>query len=55
MQRQTGLPDMKYTFENLITIVMMLVALAIVASALPLSSIFGAGSGFSFFNLPLIF
>jgi hypothetical protein len=34
----------------------MVVALAIVASGLPLSSISGAGSGIlGFFNLPLIF
>ena len=43
-------------FERLITAIIMVVAVAIVASGLPLSSISGAGSGIlGFFNLPLIF
>jgi hypothetical protein len=43
-------------FERLITAIIMVVAVAIVASGLPLSSISGAGSGaLSFFNLPPIF
>jgi hypothetical protein len=41
-------------FERFITALMVLVCVGIVASALPLSSIFGAGSGM-FFNLPLIY
>jgi hypothetical protein len=46
----------KIMFERLITAIIMVVALAIVASGLPLSSISGPGSGvLGFFNLPLIF
>ena len=42
----------KIMFERLITAIIMVVAVAIVASGLPLSSISGAGSGaLGFFNL----
>ena len=46
----------KIMFERLITAIIMVVAVAIVASGLPLSSISGAGSGaLGFFNLSPIF
>jgi hypothetical protein len=46
----------KIMFERLITAIIMVVAAAIVASGLPLSSISGAGPGaLGFFNLPPIF
>jgi hypothetical protein len=42
--------------ERVISAIIMVVAVAIVASGLPLSSIPGAGSGaLGFFNLPPIF
>jgi type IV secretory pathway protease TraF len=43
-------------FERVITAIIMVVAVAIVASGLPLSSISGASSGpVGLFNLPPIF
>jgi len=46
----------KIMFERLITAIIMVVAVAIVASGLPLSSVSGAGSGaLGFFNLSPIF
>jgi hypothetical protein len=43
-------------FERVITAIIMVVAVAIVASGLPLSSISGASSGaVGLFNLPTIF
>jgi hypothetical protein len=46
----------KIMFERLITAIIMVVAVAIVASGLPLSSMSGAGSGaLGFFNLSPIF
>ena len=49
-------PKGKIMFERLITAIIMVVAVAIVASGLPLSSISSAGSeALGFFDLPLIF
>ena len=46
----------KIMFERLITAIIMVVAVAIVASGLPLSSISGAGSGaLGFFNHTIVF
>jgi hypothetical protein len=46
----------KIMFERLITAIIMVVAVAIVASGLPLSSISGAGSGaLGFFNHTTVF
>jgi hypothetical protein len=46
----------KIMFERLITAIIMVVAVAIVASGLPLSSISGAGSGaIGFFNHATVF
>ena len=42
-------------FQKFITVFIVTAAIAFAASGLPLSSIFGAGSGSGFFNLPLIF
>jgi hypothetical protein len=42
-------------FQKFITVLIVTAAIAFAASGLPLSSIFGAGSGSGFFNLPLIF
>src|SRR5262245_52526064 len=52
----SSLQEGKIMFERLITAIIMVVAVAIVASGLPLSSISGAGSvAFGFFNLSPIF
>ena len=42
-------------FQKFITVFIVTAAIAFAASGLPLSSIFGAGFGSGFFNLPLIF
>jgi hypothetical protein len=42
-------------FQKFITVFIVTAAIAFAASGLPLSSIFGAGSGSGFFNLSLIF
>jgi hypothetical protein len=42
-------------FQKFITVFIVTAAIAFAASGLPLSSIFGAGSGSGFFNLPPIF
>jgi hypothetical protein len=48
--------ERKIMFERLITAIIMVVAVAIVASGLPLSSISGAGSGaIGFFNQTTVF
>jgi hypothetical protein len=43
-------------FQNFITAIIVVVAITVAASGLPLGSIFGAGSGLlGFFNLPVVF
>jgi hypothetical protein len=50
-----GPPPGEMMFQKFITVFIVTAAIAFAASGLPLSSIFGAGSGSDFFNLPLIF